>query len=182
MIIKHCRIRRFVNFCVMLSACSMAFAQETDPTSQSVESKWLPLRAMPVVVVAKVNADSEVVDILHPVEEYGVETVEYTVQVPVIANGKTTYRAESRTRTIPRTYMKLEQRQIPLTAEIAFEIGGQKISTDDLKKRLKEPTHVFFGEMPDKYAKSVLKDDLIVIVDKSTPKAAPPANRNSGNP
>jgi len=128
---------------------------------------------MPKVVVARVSSDRSSLDILEPVQTYVTHEVPYTVTVPITKDGQTTYTTESRLRTVQACTTKMERRSIPIERISAFNVNGTQLTLSDLNARLKNPIHVLFGNKPDEYAKTVLKEDLVVIVDNAPPAPTP---------
>jgi hypothetical protein len=158
----------------LLCYCTVSYAEDAVLKTGTQQDKWKQSTTMPSVIVAKVGTDGDSIDILEPVNELREEVVQYTVQVPVVQDGKTSYTTETRTRTVGKFELKKDggsvktvRRNIKFDRLSAFTVNGTKLSPSELANRLRMPLHVLFGHKPDEFAKAVLKDDLIVIIDNS---------------
>lgn len=107
-------------------------------------------------------------------------TMDYSVEVPVVdADGKPVLRAdgtpaiqtETRTKTIKK--LEMDRRELIVTQFVFQTVAGKKLGIEEVKTEFAKPRHVIFGAVPHPYYAEVLKDDVIVILQK------PPQSRNS---
>ena len=166
----------FCALCFLVNVGTIVDAQDANSKIQPKQDKWKQTSPMPKVVVARIGSDNNSVDILEPVCEIVDEVVTYTVQIPFVQeDGKTANRTETRQRTVKISVTKTEKRNIKIDRLLAYDIDGKSLPVSELPVRLKAPIHVLFGNKPDEYAKSVLRDDLTVTVENvpGTPSTAP---------
>jgi hypothetical protein len=143
---------------------SSVFAQ-----AQKTEDPWNQSRATPSIVVAKLSADRKAIDLLVPKINFVTESVPYTVQVPVEKDGVTTTVTETRTRTVQKSVVTTERRQIAIETITAHRMTGEKLTDQEIAEKLKSATHVLFGILPDAFARAVFKQDLVVLIESAPP-------------
>ncbi len=150
----------------------IALAQQGANAGSSASNPWKPTRKMPEIVVAKISTDGTSIDLLVPKTVCDIEDVEqlYTVTVPVEVDGKQKLTTETRSKTvrIQRCKIETERKKLMLDDAKFYALDGTEFSIEQIGSQLKKPQHVLFGQLPDEYAKSVLRHDLICIVENAS--------------
>jgi hypothetical protein len=139
-------------------------AQTPQPEQQP--SKWKATGSMPTICVVKVDEQTAAgfVSVELPMPEQQTVTETYTVRVPVTApDGTPKLTEETRQRVVPRTIFTMKRHELRLDEVSFHNLDGVEIPRATVQQQLRIPRHVIYGDIPDLYTRSVLREDTLIL-------------------
>lgn len=136
------------------------------PQSEQKPSKWKATGPLPIICVVKIDeltpAGCISVELPTPEQQTGTET--YTVRVPFTSpDGTPRQTEETRQRMVLRTMYTMKRNELRFDEVSFFNLEGVEIPRATAQQLLQAQRHVIYGDVPDLYARSVLREDTLIL-------------------
>ncbi|MCA9139142.1 MAG: hypothetical protein KDB00_20355 [Planctomycetales bacterium] len=135
------------------------------PTEEQPDSRKSPVPPSMQCCWAQLNDGDESLELLLPAHQEIKSQAFYDVSLPIDRDGRREYRTERRHHLQTTVRVRFARCSVDLRQIAVFRANGERLTSEDIKDQLKQPTSVVLSEsLPNDLLQAVLAENCLVIV------------------